>query len=605
MIEPMTRATLLFQTSCQDIALRALGEAGVIMLDEPKEIHLEALGEQRRRAEALRNWLAGQPAEPYGEPELGKERFETIEALKSEQDRLTRQITHQRAQARRWTELGDFDSGILRHLRDAGWTLNLYELQSKEFEALGPRVFWFPLFERHHRWVVALVSKDPEPVEGLRRAEWPEHNPSELRAMAFANAQRLAQVQAELDFLLEDSAPLFAYLLKLENNRQFEEAQASLEDYGPLSYTCGYLPSKELDGLRQLVSERGMVLLEEPAEPGESDRVPTLLKQNQWSRLFNPVLKFIGVLPGYHEPDANGLFLIFFSLFFALLVGDAGYGLIMLVGTAGAQWKVKGGNRRIYGLFYLLGASTLVWGALTGLWFGMESALDWPLLSYLVVPQINAWAEDSGPFLIRLTFIIGLVQLSIAHLWRILRAGDLWTRLSEAGWLLLLFGLYQLALFFVLREPLSDLTVPVIGAALGLVLCFSEQKPQQSFAKGLLQGLANFPLNLLDAVGNFSDLVSYIRLFAVGLATKEMAVTFNHLALGVGFDSWLAGLGAVVVLLLGHWINLMLAGIAVMVHGIRLNFLEFSKHLSLEWTGRPFRPFKLQPETKGSYGTDQ
>ena len=135
--------------------------------------------------------------------------------------------------------------------------------------------------------------------------------------------------------------------------------------------------------------------------------------------------------------------------------------------------------------------------------------------------------------------------------------------------------------------------MPLIELSLALVLIFSEQGQGRSFIKGLGWGLAQFPVNLLNAISNFSDLVSYIRLFAVGLATQQMAVTFNGLALSLGTESIWAWAGMILILLLGHSVNIMLAAIAVMVHAIRLNFLEFSKHLGLQWTGQAYAPFKM------------
>ena len=168
--------------------------------------------------------------------------------------------------------------------------------------------------------------------------------------------------------------------------------------------------------------------------------------------------------------------------------------------------------------------------------------------------------------------------------------------MTHLGWMFFLWGCYHLAEFFLLKIPMPFYGPSLFATGLALVVFFGEQKAGRNYSKGVLWGLAALPMNLLGAVGFFSDVVSYIRLFALGLATKEMAMAANGLALGMGFDDFSSGLAATLILILGHSVNLILAGLAVMVHGVRLNFLEFAKHLDLGWTGEPFTPLKRTPK---------
>ena len=95
-------------------------------------------------------------------------------------------------------------------------------------------------------------------------------------------------------------------------------------------------------------------------------------------------------------------------------------------------------------------------------------------------------------------------------------------------------------------------------------------------------------------ISGFSDIISYIRLYAVGLSTVLMATSFNHMALGDGITTIASGIGAVLVLVLGHGLNMILAGMAVIVHGVRLNMLEYAGHASVEFSGSEYQPFKLK-----------
>ncbi len=146
---------------------------------------------------------------------------------------------------------------------------------------------------------------------------------------------------------------------------------------------------------------------------------------------------------------------------------------------------------------------------------------------------------------------------------------------------LFLFDLYKLGYYCLI-------------AALCLIICFGQQK-EDGFFKGLARSVVRLPLDIITWIGNLSDLVSYVRLFAVGMSTKEVAVAFNNMAFNIGFDTLPAMFATVLVLLGGHSVNLLLGAMAILVHGIRLNVLEFSKHLSIEWSGVPYDPFR-EPE---------
>jgi V/A-type H+-transporting ATPase subunit I len=156
----------------------------------------------------------------------------------------------------------------------------------------------------------------------------------------------------------------------------------------------------------------------------------------------------------------------------------------------------------------------------------------------------------------------------------------------------MVLGLYYLVLFLVLdpeKYPVPGFSLVMVGVGLVLVLFLSEQ--EGNFFKGVLKGLANFMPKALDSISAFSDIISYIRLFAVGLATVEIAKSFNSMAAELG-NSVLGIVGGIVILLIGHGLNMAMAALSVVVHGVRLNVLEFSGHLGMEWTGIPYDPFR-------------
>jgi V/A-type H+-transporting ATPase subunit I len=215
----------------------------------------------------------------------------------------------------------------------------------------------------------------------------------------------------------------------------------------------------------------------------------------------------------------------------------------------------------------------------------------------LILPNLDSYSDNQN-FMLQLCFTLGAVHLTIAHLTRGLRMIKTVRILSELGWIFILWYLYFLANYFVLRKPLPDFSTTLLLPGIVLVGLFSN--PQRNFIKSSLMGFAELPLKMISS---FSDLVSYLRLFAVGYATLVIAVSFNQMAFSLEGNPLLKGIGAALILLLGHTLNILLAAMAVLVHGVRLNMLEFSSHLGMGWTGRRYRPFKKRFKEEANQGT--
>jgi V/A-type H+-transporting ATPase subunit I len=160
---------------------------------------------------------------------------------------------------------------------------------------------------------------------------------------------------------------------------------------------------------------------------------------------------------------------------------------------------------------------------------------------------------------------------------------------AEVGQLGIVWGMFFVVRWILLTQPLNPLGLWLVIGGLVLVTFFAEQK--DNFLKGFAFGLAKLPLKILNSVSTFSDIVSYVRLFAVGLAGIEISKAFNALSADIGFG-FPNAIFAVFVILFGHSLNLVLGAMSVIVHGVRLNMLEFSGHIGMEWAGFSYRPFK-------------
>ena len=191
-------------------------------------------------------------------------------------------------------------------------------------------------------------------------------------------------------------------------------------------------------------------------------------------------------------------------------------------------------------------------------------------------------SQHSRFLLMKLSFVVGAVHLSVAQLWRALAVYPDLRFLNRLGWAVFIWGMLGVVLFFVLRSPMAwDTPWPyflIVGATMAILFA----SPCRNVPKMLGLGIADFPLSLLAA---FSDVISYVRLMAVGLASSVLAVNFNEMARSAG--PWPL---MIAILLFGHGLNLGLAMIALFAHGVRLNMLEFSNNLGMQWTGYAYDP---------------
>ena len=312
----------------------------------------------------------------------------------------------------------------------------------------------------------------------------------------------------------------------------------------------------------------------------------------------------LGILPGYRETDISLWFLLFFTLFFAMIIGDAAYGLLIVAGTIGYAVKTKKNNTATY-LLFVLSIATIIWGAITGTWFGMESAMKVPFLRALVIPSFANYPEYFGVtaqaqqnMIMKFSFSIGAIQMALGSLLAVKKkiAEKNLSWVADLGWLIAVVSMYLLSLYLVIGENIPVKPVfALIGVAFVLVVLFGGMSPDKTIGQGIKAGLADAFTVFLNTISCFGNVMSYIRLFAVGMAGLAISQSFNGIA--AGFHGPLMILGVAVVLI-GHGLNIIMCFLSVVVHGVRLNVLEFSGQAGLEWTGIAYEPFKENDKIK-------
>lgn len=521
--------------------------------------------------------------------------------LQDERDRIERELE-------RLAPWGQLDPARIAAISEQGVDLALYELSADHAATVIEDLPQALVISRDKSTVrvvgVAVQGEElpasPEPIQ------LPARSVEELNERKREIDARLHAIGSDLAGRQGDRPILLAAREELSDAFEFVRVQASMDSEKELSWITGFIPHDMVDQLRQAASQNGWGLV--IRDPDDDEQVPTQVRNPKPIQMIKPVFDLLGTVPGYREMDISFFFLLFFVVFFAMIIGDGGYGLILLVGTllGAARGRAKG-RRAGAGtaLMAVLSSATVVWGAITGNWFGYAPFADLPVLRELVVPAISIDNEASTQTIQYMTFVIGTVHLSIAHVWNFMRGLRSRPRIAafeQLGWLSMVLGLYYLVLELVLGTvavsivPRPDWWLSMIIGGLAAVMVFGRQEEGQNFFVGVGKGVANIITTALDGISAFSDIISYIRLFAVGLASLAIAEAFN--SMGAGIAESLGGAGGAVaaaaILFLGHTLNLAMGALSVVVHGVRLNMLEFSGHLGMEWTGVEYSPFKTR-----------
>lgn len=594
MIVPMKKVSIVVKSSWVDDTLHALRDVGIVHIqsreqekeekDETQEQLIENIHTIEQAFSLVSECSTSEPGDGDGLKHAQDiiTTTDTIHKLENE----IKGLEHEYERIKEW---GEFDPKEIARLKDKGFFIRLYECSEGELNNAPRSVSVQVINNKKNTLLVAAVSTDYRVRPPFKEIPIPERGLLEFETFLKSKKEDLEENKEKLKEAGNYVSVMKKALQQYREHLDYERAKEAAGTHGNVAYLSGFCPDSELEKLTKKAHEQHWGLL--IREPSESDPVPTLIKYSKLTRLFQPVMNFIGITPGYREFDTNALFLIFFSIFFAVLIGDAGYGLIILLAAFIAHKRSVIQDRAVVLLFYLTAGATIAWGAMTGVWFGVEALSRAPILKEFVIPSLNSYVSENESSIINLCFLTGAIQLSLAHTWRFIRGFPARVAFADVGWGFIVWAIYFIARFLVMGDPLNPVGLYLLTAGIATVVVFEQQK-DDAFIKGVGRGLTQFPLTTLNSISSLSDLVSYVRLFAVGLATKEVAVAFNGIAQGVGFDSIFHIIGAVFILFFGHTVNLLLGAMAVLVHGVRLNLLEFSRHLNIQWSGIPYKPFK-------------
>ena len=604
MIEKMKKVVILASAEGKQRLLESLRNAGVMhVTDMVRKSPLSSDYEEKRgEYQHILQILEERGDKKRKEKLLSSSDFKKVHvSLKNAVEReseLKDSIILLQNERERIAPFGDFNPEELKALAADGISLSLYTIGKKDEEKLrsDESLSYIPIAYNGKGRAVALVNSEMPAEIAAQRFDLPEKNLSEIDAELLSEKEELKELGEKIRLGAEYIPSYKAVIAEWDEKITFERVSATVNG-DDIIYLQGYIPEKcEKDFIRFAKSESFAYSI---SEPSEDDNPPTLVAYKGITRIVKPIFDILGTVPGYREYDISSYFLVFFALFFAMIIGDGGYGLIFLIAAIIMHVKSKKASD-INILLYVLSVVTIIWGAMTGTWFGSEAVLNHlPFLKIFIVPAITNFPEVVGVdsvwaqnMLMKFCFILGAVQLGLARVMNIVRKAkekDL-SLVAEAGWFIDVVMLYLMALYLVIGQAVP-FGIIIGGIALGFVLvcCFSAQGPGVKFLDGLKASLAGFFTTFLDTISCFSNIMSYIRLFAVGMASLAIAQSFNGMAEGM-LSGALIPVG-IAIIVVGHLLNLVMGILSVVVHGVRLNLLEFSGALGMEWTGYNYEPF--------------
>lgn len=502
------------------------------------------------------------------------------------------QISKEMAQLDMW---GDFDWNSITRLEEAGLFVRFYSCSEKEFDEAWVNEHNAMVINERGGQLYFITVTSQEVELDREPLHLPDESLSQLKGKLVKTEDKLAQAREELkSFCKTYYRTMEAGSIQLEGDIELLKVKRNSEEMadGVVVLLEGWIPEDKESEVVSLLESSGVYY--EMRNATREDNAPIKLKNNAYTRMYEVLTQMYG-MPDYAEFDPTPILAPFFSLFFAFCMGDAGYGLALIALGFILKKKLSKSLRGMMNLVITLGIFTIVFGMILGTFFGVslvELNLPSELKEFMIVGKIGDTSYDKQMLL---ALIIGVVHISIAMLVKAIgqtvRFGFK-ESLSAWGWLLLVVGFIttgSLSFFKVISEDVSTWAFILIGgiASIGIYLLNNIHR----------NVFVNIGAGVWDtynmATGLMGDVLSYIRLYALGLAGGMLGGVFNQLAFMVNDAAgpaigWLfCGL----ILVFGHTLNIAMSCLSAFVHPLRLTFVEYFKNSGYEGKGEAYKPF--------------
>ena len=498
-------------------------------------------------------------------------------------------------------EWGDFEFPPVSAM--GGVRFWFYEVSRSKLEIIENSGYPFETVKEKHGVFYTIVFSESEPSRKKIPIKRVRAGVKSLQTLK----QYLYEAELQLEELQLQKTSLTRWLAVLRGSitASLEKADYCLANQGvsvehALFCVSGWLPVTKLDVLSALCEEHCLVMVQEAVKDDEYP--PTLLHSKPWYEGAQKVIEFFQ-MPGYRDWDPSVMVFLSFCLFYSMILSDAGYACLMLVGLAFFRERFK---RTRSGLaFFRMGLSmsgcALVWGVIVGSYFGAAPPSG-SLLASAAFLDLNDFDA-----MIRLSVGIGVLHLILANgsaaYYKLSgHSGSKLQALSYVGWITVFiagYGWWMIRLNVFTGEFFASIAQPVVSILMLmgaiLVFVFSSGRKIKNLKSLLLRIVDGFK-GLMGFSKGFGDALSYMRLFALGLSSAQLAITFNKIAFDM-LDA-MPGVGVffcVLILLFGHALNLVLGVMGGVIHGLRLNLIEFY-HWGIHEEGYLFKPFSKRED---------
>ena len=500
---------------------------------------------------------------------------------------------------------GEFDKAALDGLADLGYKVRYYSVDEKRFDLQWAELYPLQVVSSHNKkvWFVTVSPKDEAYSFPVQETAAPEGTAAQADAEVADIKSEIVKCKAGLmnakDYIPAIKESCNSDLVELDRYLADNAAVGAAEDM--LTVFTGFAPAENDTELVEAFEKMGILYIKEDAV--QEDNPPIKLKNNWFTRQFEVFTEMYG-MPVYTEFDPTPIVAPFYLLFFAMCMGDAGYGIILLLfGLLLNKGILKVGMFDGLGnIISLLGAGTILVGTVLGTFFG-TSLFDaawvpqW-LKSCMIVGDIEIPSIGVLNIQMILAMGIGIFHICLAMTVKAIcytKRFGIKENIATWGWLLLIVGGVVLALLGVGKilspEAMKWAVIAVGGISALAIYIFNTpgRNPLVNIGAGLWD-----TYNM--ATGILGDVLSYLRLFALGLAGGMLGQAFNNLAISVKGDSPVTWLPFVLILVIGHVMNIMLSGLGAFVHPMRLTFMEYFKNAGYEGKGAAYNPLTTNKE---------
>lgn len=605
MVRKMKKFSFLVYHKDYDTFLQELRELGLIhvaKLDKevPESDELNSFVAQLKNLQAAKKTIDKAVSEEKekaptnaADVELGYTIPSKIEEIQEAVAKLQQQIQAAKREHDILLPWGHFEKENISRLKEAGYKINFFSIQKslykEEWESTYNATVINDMSSRLHFITISKQDNVSEEL-ALEPIELPDISLNDLSALITSLENKLKEEDNKLKALAQDIPSIDAAIEDIESHISLKEVMLSTDRVADskLMLMIGWAPAEMESEIVSYLQSKDAYY--EVKDPTPEDDVPIMLNNNKFFKLFEPITKLY-MLPKYNELDLTGYFAPFFMIFFGLSLGDIGYGLFLfVVATAVKLWKkstLKDSMKSVLSLVQVLGVSAFFCGFLTGGFFGAQLYdLDTPITNML---KENVFFNNDMMF--TLSIVLGIIQIMFGMILkainRIIQFGFV-HGISTIGWIVLLLSIVFSTLFPA-ALPMMSTPHLIILAVSGVAIFFVNTPGKNIFL--------NLGLGLWDtynmATGLLGDILSYVRLFALGLSGGILASVFTSLAVGMSPDNIIIGpIVTVLIFVIGHGINIFMNTLGAIVHPMRLTYVEFFKNSDFEGGGQKYQPFQ-------------